>query len=115
MQQESLHFASFSNQGSPERRRHPRLKLASSRPAMVEIAPGKLCSIMDISEGGMSLRSDSYAHFPPKGKLKFTLPGSNHAVEVFAQLAWVNRKGTAGLKFLEICSQARGSIVEPIS
>src|SRR5437773_5870720 len=115
MQQETLHFASFSNQGSPERRRHPRLKLASTRPATVEIVPGKLCAIVDISEGGMSLRSDSYAHFPPRGKFKFTLPGSNHPVEVLAQLAWVNRKGTAGLKFLEVCSQAHGSLVQPIS
>jgi hypothetical protein len=115
MQQETLHFASFPNPGGPERRRHPRLKLASARPPTVEIAPGKLCSILDISEGGMSLRSDSYAHFPPTGKFKFTLPGSNHLVEVLAQLAWVNRKGTAGLKFLEICSQADGSLVEPAS
>src|SRR5690349_6024107 len=102
MQQETLHFASFSNQAGPERRRHPRLKLAGPQPALVEIAPGESCAIVDISEGGMSLRSDSYARFPPKGKFKFTLPGSNHAVEVLAQLAWVNRKGTAGMKFLEI-------------
>src|SRR5215813_8010310 len=115
MQQEALHFASFSNEGGPERRRHPRLKVAGSRsPVVVEIGPGEVCSIVDISEGGMSLRSDSYAHFPPKGKFRFTLPGANHAVEVLAQLAWVNRKGTAGLKFLEVCSPAQSSLVESV-
>jgi GAF domain-containing protein len=115
MQQETLHFASFSNHGGPERRRHSRLKLAASRPAVVEIAPGELCAIVDISEGGMSLRSDSYAHFPPRGKFRFTLPGSNQAVEVLAQLAWVNRKGTAGMKFLEICSSAPTALNESAS
>src|SRR5438045_4081444 len=100
MQQETLRFASFSNQAGPERRRYPRQKLADSPPVMVEIAPGHQCAILDIGEGGMSLRSDSYAHFPPQGKFSFTVPGSDRTVEVLAQLAWVNRQGAAGLKFL---------------
>jgi hypothetical protein len=105
VQQETLRFASFSNEASPERRRHPRLKMAGVQPpAFVEIAPGQPCAIVDISEGGIRLRSDSYAHFPPKGKLRFTLPGANQSIEVLAQLAWVNRQGNAGLKFLEVYS-----------
>src|SRR5438067_2113822 len=115
MQQETLRFASFSNEGGPERRRHPRLKIAGVQPpALVEIAPGQPCAIIDISEGGIRLRSDSYAHFPPKGKLRFTLPGTNHSIEVLAQLAWVNRKGNAGLKFLEIYSPAQRSFSETL-
>ena len=113
--QETLSFASFSNEASPERRRHPRLKVAGMQPPpLIEIAPGQPCAIVDISEGGIRLSSDSYAHFPPKGKLRFTLPGANHTIEVLAQLAWVNRKGSAGLKFLEVYSSAQQSFGETL-
>src|SRR5689334_12378648 len=115
VRQETLRFASFSNEASQERRRHPRLKIAGMQPpALVEIAPGQPCAIVDISEGGIRLHSDSYAHFPPKGKLRFTLPGANHTIEVLAQLAWVNRKGNAGLKFLEVYSPSQASLGETL-
>ncbi|HEX7959210.1 MAG TPA: GAF domain-containing protein [Terriglobales bacterium] len=110
VQQGTLRFASFSNEAGQERRRHPRLKMAGMQPpAFVEIAPGQPCAIVDISEGGIRLRSDSYAHFPPKGKLRFTLPGANQSIEVLAQLAWVNRQGNAGLKFLEVYTPVQRS------
>ena len=115
MEQEELRFASFSNEAGPERRRHPRLKMTGVQPpALVEIVPGQPCAIVDISEGGIRLCSDSYAHFPPKGKLKFTLPGVNHTIEVMAQLAWVNRKGNAGLKFLEVYSPEQAAFSETL-
>src|SRR5215468_2340929 len=113
--QEALRFASYSNEAGPERRRHPRLKMLGAQPpALVEIVPGQPCAIVDISEGGIRLCSDSYTHFPPKGKLTFTLPGANHTIEVLAQLAWVNRKGNAGLKFLEVYSPEQASFSETL-
>jgi CheY-like chemotaxis protein len=53
----------------------------------------------NISEGGIALQ---LREAPPKGAaphLKFTLPESNLHMEVEAEVAWVDMKGLAGLRF----------------
>jgi CheY-like chemotaxis protein len=53
----------------------------------------------NISEGGIALQ---LREAPPKGAaphLKFTLPDSNLHMEVEAEVAWVDMKGLAGLRF----------------
>jgi len=53
----------------------------------------------NISEGGIALM---FREAPPKGAsphLKFTLPETNLHMEVEAEVAWVDMKGLAGLRF----------------
>jgi c-di-GMP-binding flagellar brake protein YcgR len=53
----------------------------------------------NISEGGIALM---FREAPPKGAaphLKFTLPDTNLHMEVEAEVAWVDMKGQAGLRF----------------
>ena len=110
MQPEMLHDDSLSHPCS-ERRRYPRKRVTGCEdPFVIEVSSGNRCYILDISEGGMRLRSDSYAHFPPQGKFAVTLPDSDQSVEVTAQLAWVSRTGTAGLQFLEVNSTLQESL-----
>jgi TonB family protein len=102
MWQETLKAGGGLPPATPERRCFPRKNLIGFTPVSLEnSAPGAV-SITNISKGGMSIHSDSYLHFPPSGKFSFVLPESSQQIEVVAQLAWVDRNGSAGLRFLEM-------------
>ena len=56
----------------------------------------------NISEGGMALMLH---HAIPKGaapRLQFTLPNTNLAIDVDAEVAWADLKGQVGLRFLNV-------------
>ncbi len=102
MWQETLKAGGGLPPATPERRCFPRKNLIGFTSVSLEnSAPGAV-SITNISKGGMSIHSDSYLHFPPSGKFSFVLPESSQQIEVVAQLAWVDRNGSAGLRFLEM-------------
>lgn len=64
----------------------------------------------NISEGGMALQLHKAL---PKGalpRLQFTLPGTKVEISVDAALAWVNIKGSAGLRFREMSASSREAL-----
>lgn len=60
----------------------------------------------DFSEGGLAVSMPRRTR--PKGRCQvtFTLPGTNHAFELFAEFAWEGSGEQAGLRFLEVPARA---------
>jgi CheY-like chemotaxis protein len=56
----------------------------------------------NISEGGMALTSPQALPKQGTPRLRFTLPGSKTALEVESEVAWVDPKGHAGLRFVNV-------------
>ena len=88
-------------------RRHSRRRHLSGPQALAEIAPGKFFSILNLSQNGMGVHFGSDVHLPPTARFSFSLPDTGRKIEVLGQLTWVDRRGLAGLQFIEINSTSR--------
>jgi len=82
-----------------ERRRYFRLALDIP----VRVRPDEqtqfVANSMNISEGGMALRSDDELQLNSLLKLSFLLPGQKGELEVRAIVVWKDARGHAGLRF----------------
>ena len=56
----------------------------------------------NISEGGMALLLHQALPKNSTPRLRFTLPGTSHTLEVETEVAWADPKGFAGLRFLNL-------------
>jgi c-di-GMP-binding flagellar brake protein YcgR len=69
---------------------------------------GKQITITDLSETGAAIRCD-LDHLPASGgvKLDFSLPSEPQLINATAELVWQDNKERAGLRFIDMSSEAR--------
>lgn len=90
-----------------ERRRAPRIPVNS--PATVAF-PGTedlRATLVDLSDGGTSVRSGST--LPPACKVyfQFALPGQQQAVRLSGEVAWQDAAGRTGIRFVDVPQASR--------
>jgi CheY-like chemotaxis protein len=85
-----------------ERRRYFRHAVEMPVVVVFTRGPELRTTTCNLSEGGMAIR---YPGEMPKemiSKVQFTLPATNTSLELKAEVAWADKSGRAGLRFIEV-------------
>lgn len=90
-----------------ERRRYFRLALDIPVRLAVNERTHTVANSMNISEGGMALRSEDDLPLNGVVKLDFLLPGQKSELELRAVVVWKDPRGHAGLRFEQLSVTAR--------
>ena len=61
----------------------------------------------NVSEGGMAIRTEAPLARGAVGKISLSLPAGREIVEAKAELVWVDGKGKAGIRFMEVNKHSR--------
>jgi DNA-binding NtrC family response regulator len=86
---------------SPYQKRYFRVNI--ELPVLLHTEAGQLeATTVNISSGGMAIRSASALDHGESVEISFRLPDVPNAIEAQAQLAWTGPEGLIGLKFTEI-------------
>lgn len=65
------------------------------------------CEMVNISEGGMAIRTSAIFHSGAVVACRFKLPGQANALEMEAEVCWCDYKGRAGLQFRAMLEDQR--------
>ncbi len=90
-----------------ERRRYFRLALDIPVRVAVNERTNTVGNSMNISEGGMAVRSNDDLPLNGSVKLAFLLPGQKSEIELRAVVVWKDPRGHAGLRFEPMSNTAR--------
>jgi TonB family protein len=102
---------SISTPSQAARRFYARRKLDNL--TYVEFGPENGAILIDLGEGGLGFQSVLPVSMNDTLLFKFKLPGENHYVEGFGEIAWMNESGKGGgLRFTEVADQSRAKIRE---
>ena len=82
-----------------ERRRYFRLRLESNAFLSLKNSSDLPAAISDISEGGMAIRPPREVQVGDAVKVRFNLPKCPVPINVSGEIAWVDRRGRAGVRF----------------
>ena len=90
-----------------ERRRGARIPVNSPTSVAYPGREDSRGTIIDLSDGGTSLRSES--SLPPVGKVyfQFALPGQQQAVRLSGEVAWQDASGRTGIRFVDVPQASR--------
>ena len=90
-----------------ERRRGPRIPVNSPTTVSYPGAEEGSGTILDLSDGGTSLRGGS--NLPPVGKVyfQFALPGQPQSVRLSGEVAWQDAAGRTGIRFVDVPQASR--------
>jgi c-di-GMP-binding flagellar brake protein YcgR len=90
-----------------ERRRGPRIPVNSPTSVAHAGAENLRGTIVDLSDGGTSLRTENT--LPPAGKVyfQFALPGQQQAVRLSGEVAWQDAAGRTGIRFVDVPQASR--------
>src|SRR5712664_835461 len=90
-----------------ERRRTPRIPVNSPTSVAYPGTEDASATIVDLSDGGTSVRSGT--SLPPVGKVyfQFALPGQEQAVRVSGEVAWQDASGRTGIRFVDVPQASR--------
>jgi len=90
-----------------ERRRTPRIPVNSPTSVAYPGTEDASATIVDLSDGGTSVRSGT--SLPPVGKVyfQFALPGQEQAVRVSGEVAWQDASGRTGIRFADVPQTSR--------
>jgi CheY-like chemotaxis protein len=90
-----------------ERRRAPRIPVNSPTTLAYPGAEDVRGTIVDLSDGGTSLRGGSA--LPPACKVyfQFALPGQQQAVRLSGEVAWQDAAGRTGIRFVDVPQASR--------
>ena len=95
---------------SMERERRRYFRLPVEVPVTLSFREGQKlrASSTNLSEGGMAIQfTGEFPQGAGLGKVAFALPGSDALIEPASELAWVDGKGHAGIRFREIPKDSR--------
>ncbi|MCI0347892.1 MAG: PilZ domain-containing protein [Acidobacteriales bacterium] len=95
---------------SSERRKHARTKLADAS-AVVLDANLRPATVVDLSEGGVGVRSDAVLEQGATCRLQFSVPDSNQVIDAACELAW-KRAAHAGFRFTILTEKSLRQIKE---
>lgn len=90
-----------------ERRRTPRIPVNSPTSVAYPGAEDSHATMLDLSDGGTSVRSGST--LPPACKVyfQFALPGQQQAVRLSGEVAWQDASGRTGIRFVDVPQASR--------
>jgi CheY-like chemotaxis protein len=90
-----------------ERRRTPRIPVNSTANLAYPGTEELRATIVDLSDGGTSVRSGST--LPPACKVyfQFALPGQQQAVRLSGEVAWQDASGRTGIRFVDVPQASR--------
>lgn len=96
----------------PQRRQQ--LRKPAYAPVTLKFNPGREVKavVVNVSEGGMAVRLPEPATARQSLRARFTLPGMRDAVDVQGQIAWVDKNGRAGVRFVHISSELHNQLKE---
>ena len=63
--------------------------------------------VMNVSKGGTKIISDHPLAFSEPVKLKFTLPKVKASIHAAGKVAWADKQGNAGIRFMQIEPQVQ--------
>ena len=90
-----------------ERRRN--IRVAVQIPVVMrsaEVGANMKVTTIDLSEGGMAVAMPHRKRASGRWQIAFTLPGTNKALEIPAELAWEGSREQGGLRFLQASPEA---------
>jgi len=90
-----------------ERRRTPRIPVNSQASVAYPGTEDLRATLVDLSDGGTSLRSGNT--LPPSCKVyfQFSLPGQQQAVRLSGEVAWQDASGRTGIRFVDVPQSSR--------
>ena len=90
-----------------ERRRTPRIPVNSLASVAYPGTEDLRATLVDLSDGGTSLRSGNT--LPPACKVyfQFSLPGQQQAVRLSGEVAWQDASGRTGIRFVDVPQSSR--------
>ena len=59
-------------------------------------------SLINLSQGGMQVRSDSFVENSKQLRVSFELPGAKSSLKAQAEIAWQDQRGNIGIKFVKL-------------
>jgi PilZ domain len=63
--------------------------------------------LTNISQGGVALRADSPVPVTGPVRLSFALPGTGTPLRLLGKVAWMDKQGNAGIRFVQISGRAK--------
>lgn len=85
-----------------ERRRNVRVRVEIPIAVVGDAADTRKMVTTDISLGGMSIKLSRRQQKTAQMRIKFTLPGTEHAIECAANVAWEGSGRQAGIRFVDL-------------
>ena len=94
----------------PQRRQQ--LRKPAYAPVCLRFVPGRETKavVLNVSEGGIAVRLSEPATIREAVRARFNLPGIREAIDVQGQIAWVDKNGRAGIRFLHLSSQLHAQL-----
>jgi DNA-binding response OmpR family regulator len=94
----------------PQRRQQ--LRKPAYAPVCLEFTPGREVKavVLNVSEGGIAVRLAEAATVRQSVRARFNLPGIREAIDVQGQIAWADKHGRAGIRFVHLSSQLHGQL-----
>ncbi len=94
----------------PQRRQQHRKPAYA--PVCLRFIPGREIKavVLNVSEGGIAVRLPEPATVREAVRARFNLPGIRDAIDVQGQIAWVDKNGRAGIRFIHIPSQLHAQL-----
>jgi CheY-like chemotaxis protein len=68
--------------------------------------------VVDVSQGGMAIKSVEHLEVKRNLSLRFTLPGMTTPVEADGRVSWVDRYGRAGIQFVSVGETNQGGFLQ---
>lgn len=93
-----------------ERRKHARTKLAAASSVVLD-ANGHPATVVDLSEGGVGVRSDAAIQEGTTCRMQLTVPDSNQIIDAACELAW-KTASHAGFRFTMLTERSQRQIKE---
>jgi putative methionine-R-sulfoxide reductase with GAF domain len=92
-----------------ERRKHARKKVFAAVATVLDAAAGCIATVVDLSEGGVGIRSDSPLQHGAFCRLQLRVPNSTQVIEAACEVAW-NRAPHAGFRFSILTEKSQQQI-----
>ncbi len=94
----------------PQRRQQ--LRKPAYAPVCLKFTAGREIKavVTNVSEGGIAVRLSEPATVRQAVRARFNLPGIQKAIDVQGQIAWADKSGRAGIRFLHISSELHSQL-----
>ena len=94
----------------PQRRQQ--LRKPAYAPVCLRFIPGREIKavVLNISEGGIAVRLPEPATVRQTVRARFSLPGIHDAIDVQGQIAWADKHGRAGIRFVHLSGELHAQL-----
>ena len=94
----------------PQRRQQ--LRKPAYAPVCLKFTPGHEIKavVLNVSEGGVAVRLSQAATVRQSVRARFTLPGLRQPIDVQGQIAWADKHGRAGIRFVHLSSELHAQL-----